>query len=314
VGAERHLSVSTEAQQWLAALRQQTIDHLLAISGLSAEGQACVRTAIGEGPIAPDRLATLITAQRSALAGLQEHSVVQGVRPVVTARDMAADVDKLQTGLDWMLGVPKADPPPPNLRSIREIYLYVTGDYSFRGIFDPDQAQLATATTTTLAGMAVNALNKAILLHYENMATWRWYEPVVHVLPHDGTTQDIQMIMVDGVANLPTVAEGAAYPEADVGDSKGSMSFSKRGQYVGITLEMIRRSNITRIQAIPRLLTLASLRTRSAAFATLFTQNTGAGPTLADDSTALFHASHGNLGTTAFSTSEWAAARKRIWS
>ena len=52
---------------------------------------------------------------------------------------------------------------------------------------------------------------------------------------------------------------------------------------------------------------------RSAAIAGIFTAASGAGPTLADDSTALFHANHGNLATVAFSAAEWAAARKRIF-
>jgi hypothetical protein len=57
----------------------------------------------------------------------------------------------------------------------------------------------------------------------------------------------------------------------------------------------------------------ASIRTRSAAIADIFTQNSGTGPTLADDATVLFHANHGNVDTTAFSTAAWAGARTRIW-
>ena len=55
--------------------------------------------------------------------------------------------------------------------------------------------------------------------HYDNLATFRWYERIVDVVPHDGSTQDIDLVMVDGLANLPTVAEGAAYTEAVTGDS-----------------------------------------------------------------------------------------------
>ena len=131
--------------------------------------------------------------------------------------------------------------------------------------------------------------------------------------PHDGSTQDIDLVMVDGLANLPTVAEGAAYTEAVTGDARESMSFGKRGVYVGITLEMFRRSDIAKMQAIPRELVKAAIRTRSAAIAGIFTAASGAGPTMVDDSTALFHANHGNLATVAFSAAEWAAARKRLF-
>jgi hypothetical protein len=70
---------------------------------------------------------------------------------------------------------------------------------------------------------------------------------------------------------------------------------------------------LQRIQAIPRELVKAGIRTRSAAIAGLFTQAGGVGPTLVDDSTALFHTNHGNLGTVAFGANVWAAARQRIW-
>lgn len=309
--AQELSAVQTNAVAWLSELRQQTVDNALANSRLSVEGQAAVRLAIGEGQVSPDRLNALITAQRNVEAKLNEGKVVQGVQPTVT--QMRDTVDKLQAGMDWMLGVPNAKAPAPNLRSIRDLYLAITGDYSFQGIFDPDLAQLASATTGTMAGMAVNALNKAVMMHYDNLMTWRWFEPITYVCPHDGSTQPVQLIYVDGVANLPTVSEGGAYDEATVGDSKESMSFSKKGRYVGITLEMIRRSDIARIQAIPRVLTTASLRTRSAAIAGIFTQASGTGPTLADDSTVLFHANHANLGTTAFSAAEWLVCRKRIW-
>jgi hypothetical protein len=112
---------------------------------------------------------------------------------------------------------------------------------------------------------------------------------------------------------LPTVSEGAPYTEATVGDAKEAMSFAKRGHYVGITLESIRRSDIQRIQAIPRLLVQGAIRTRSAAIAAIFTQASGTGPTLAQDSTVLFHSSHGNVDTTAFGTTGWAAMRSAIF-
>jgi hypothetical protein len=78
---------------------------------------------------------------------------------------------------------------------------------------------------------------------------------------------------------------------------------------VGITDKMLRNSEIARLQAIPRALTVAAVRTRSAKIAAIFTTASGAGPTLDQDSTALFHANHANLATTAYSIAAWKAAR-----
>jgi hypothetical protein len=311
--------LATQVRELQAALADQQCEALLAAGGLSAAGQEMVRLALAHVSSGRDAtyVAQLIEQQRRVEAtarqggGVPSRSV-KGIRPI-GAGEMQTPEDRVQAALDWLLGA-RAEPlPPPSLRSIREVYQAITGDHNWYGVFNPEWSQLAAASTTTLAGMVVNALNKVVRQHYDNLVTYRWYEPLVDVVPHDGSTHAVQLIMVDGLSNLPSVGEGAAYTEAVVGDSKESFAFIKRGHYVGITLETIRRGNLQRLQAIPRELVKAAVRARSAAIAALFTANAGAGPTLADDSTALFHANHGNLDTTAFSSAAWGAARQRIW-
>lgn len=300
VAAVEELRREREAERRLAVLRS---------SGLSEAGQAAVRAA---GEVDVVTFERLVEAQLAAEAAAAERGLVRGVRPLGTLQ-METPEDRVQAALDWVFGWQGAALPSPSMRNVRELYQAITGDSEWRGMFNPAYAQLSAASTTTLAGMVVNALNKVVRMHYDNMATYRWYEPLVMVTPHDGTTHDVQLILVDGMANLPTVLEGAAYTEATVGDSKESMAFVKRGHYVGITLEAFRRSDIQRLQAIPREMVKSAVRTRSAAVAALFTVNSGTGPTMAEDSTVLFHSSHGNLGTGAFGATEWAAARSRIW-
>lgn len=266
----------------------------------------------GVYPVSGSPATDTAPAPTPALAPIGAPGAVRGIRPV-TAGDMTTPEERLQGALNWLFGAQGEATPPPGLRNLPELYVAITGDGDWHGVFRPEWSRLSAASTNTLAGMVVNALNKVVRLHYENLATYRWYEPIVDVIPHDGSTHDVQLILVDGLANLPTVGEGAAYTEATVGDSKESFTFTKRGHYVGITLEAIRRGNVQRIQAIPRELVKAAIRTRSAAVAGLFTQAGGVGPTLADDSKALFHSDHGNLGTGALSVTEWATARKRIW-
>lgn len=262
---------------------------------------------------------------RAQLAQQADRTLVTGIRPIqdsaTLARagrhqigEMQTPLDRAQAAMDWIFGNPLAPPPPPSMRSLADLYQAITGDVNWYGRFDPAWAQLAAATTTTLAGLVVNAMNKASLQHFNNMITYRWYEQVINVLPHSGETHDISMITVDGLASLPTVSEGQAYTELTVGDAKETMSFAKKGGYVGITLEAIRRSDIQRLQAIPRELVKSAVRTRSAAIASIFTANSGTGPTLADDSTVLFHANHGgNVTTTALSAAAWGAVRQVIY-
>ncbi|MFN8463952.1 MAG: hypothetical protein U0X20_00315 [Caldilineaceae bacterium] len=304
----------SEVLAWREQVNRQKFEAALGASGLPQSAQAFIRRLVE--PHIPDldiqQLDNLVQAQRAALAEAAQPTVVKGMHPVM-AREMRTGIDQIQEAMDWCLGVQGGPTPPPSMRNIRDVYLAITGDVDFYGVFNPDHSQLSAASTTTLPGLARNSLNKVVRQHYDNLATFRWYERIVDVVAHDGSTQDIDLIMVDGLANLPTVAEGAAYTEALAGDSRESMSFGKRGVYVGITLEMFRRSDIAKMQAIPRELVKAAIRTRSAAIAGIFSSNSGAGPTMLDDKTALFHADHGNLSTTAFSAGEWAAARKRVF-
>jgi hypothetical protein len=310
-GAAPDAEVLAEMQQLRAEIMALEVRQLIVASGLSDKAQEAL-TLMTQGRDAS--FATeLIELQRKAIGQASKAAGERSNPSTVTEGMMTTAHEQVQSALNWIFGVREEPLPVPSMRSISDLYQDITGDREWVGVFHPEWSQLSAASTTTLAGMVVNALNKVVKMHYDNLAAYRWYERVVDVAPHDGSTHDVQFILMDGLANLPVVTEGAAYTAAIVGDSKETLSFTKRGHYVGITLEAIRRSDIQRIQAIPRSMIQASVRTRSEAIASIFTVNGGVGPTLADDATALFHANHGNLGTAAFGTAGWSAARARIW-
>jgi hypothetical protein len=180
----------------------------------------------------------------------------------------------------------------------------------WRGIFDRESGYaLAAANPTTLPGLAVDAMNKVMIPLWDTLAVYRWFEMIVSVQPNDGSLHDLKWIQFGGLSNLSVVADGAAYTEKSVADSKEADAFVKHGNYVGVTRKMLRNSLIGEIQAVPRALAIAAVRTRSANIANIFTSNSGVGPTLDQDSTALFHSNHGNVATTAYSWTGWKAAR-----
>lgn len=299
-----------EMQAMEARHNTRLTDELIDGSTLSPQSKHLLKLACAGKT--PEEASTLVLAQQQAEAAALDMHLVKGVKPISDS-DMTTPQDRLQGALDWIFGC-KTEAPPPSLRDMRTIYQFITGDVNWYGSFDPEWSQLASATSTTLAGMVVDALNRVTRMHYDNMVTYRWYEQIVAVTPHSGTTHDVNLVMVDGLANLPTVAEGQPYIEATVGDSKETMEFIKYGHYVGITLETIRKSDIQRIQAIPRELVKAAIRTRSAAISYIFTQAAGLGPTMADDATALFDSgAHGNHATTALAAATWATIRTLIW-
>jgi hypothetical protein len=273
-----------------------------------------------EEPVSPqlDYLAAAVERLTELTARQLEPSVIKGHgqpttegpahRRGITDRYMATPMDQMQQAWDWVFGVSGSKLPPPELRNTAALYRLITGDWEMTGRFN-ERAALAAANATTLADLAVNAMNKVIVEKYERLAAYRWFEQIVALQPNDGTLHDMAWIQFGGFGNLPVVAEGAAYTELTPADTKETSSFYKYGGYVGVTIEMIRKSNIGLMRAIPRELVVAAVQTRSAAIAAIFTQASGTGPTLAQDSTVLFHADHGNLATTAYSWTAWKAAR-----
>ena len=303
------------ADAWIHTLEQQAVEARLATSNLPAP----VRRRLAAGTYRqPEDLENAIADARQELADLAEGGVIQiGPRPPREGRihGMVTGMDELQAATDWMFGDPEAETPPPHIRNIHNWYMALTGDYEFRGLFHPDRVTFTGATTGTLASMAANAMNKVIMHQFSNLTFYRWYERVSLATPNDGSVHDMQWTSVGGVSDLPTVPEKGAYSEIDMDDVKETDSFTKYGGYVPITIEMIRNSDIQRMQSVPRALAVAAVRTRSSKIAAIFTTASGAGPTLDQDSTALFHSNHSNLDTTAFGTDEtaWKAAAQEMF-
>jgi hypothetical protein len=129
------------------------------------------------------------------------------------------------------------------------------------------------------------------------------------------TLQQIRWIVLGGVGELPTVAEGAAYTELTWDDKYETSDFVKKGGYLGITLEAIDKDDTRRIRLAPRALAQAAWLTLSKSVSGIFTDNSGVGPTLVDTG-ALFNATavsstggHANLLTTALSWSQYQTVR-----
>src|SRR5690606_41770743 len=101
-------------------------------------------------------------------------------------------------------------------------------------------------------------MNRVIVQQFSALTFWRWYEQIAYPTPNDGSVQDMQWTVIGGIGDLPQVLEKASYEELDVADVAETDSFVKHGGYVPITLELIRDSDIQRIQAIPRAPALAA--------------------------------------------------------
>ena len=198
--------------------------------------------------------------------------------------------------------------PPAGVRplsGIRELYLLLSGDYEMTGKYNSDRIQFAAVDSSTLANLFADALNKRVIEVGELYP--KWWSPAV-TIENFNTLQDAKWIVLGGVGELPTVAEGSAYTELTLDDQQESDAFVKKGGYLGVTLEAIDKDDTRKIQAIPRVLARAAWVTLGKAIAAIFTTGSGVGPTMAD-SVVMFHTTHANLGTAEMSYTAWKATR-----
>lgn len=290
-------------------LRQQ-VEHLemelaLGRSGLPEEAIDAIRARFaGRGDGGLCLTAAEVQETIAVYKDAYSRAAAQGsVRNLGHISDVLAPVDRLSLAMERLMGLQPegCHSDIPRLSGIREAYDLLTGDWERRGVFRGDRVQMANASSTTMVQVVAGVLNKVLLRQFESRP--RWWAPVAYEEDFS-TLNDVRWITVGGFSDLDTVGEGDPYTEKTWADAAEISPFQKHGNYIGLTLEMIDRDDVAAVRAIPRRLAYAAYRTLSGTIAGLFTTNEGTGPTLADGHT-LFHASHGNLGSSALQAASW---------
>jgi hypothetical protein len=248
------------------------------------------------------------------LADKAEASAVQGmgVAPRQRVSVGPGSLEQIEVALEALIAGKSPPAGVAPLTGIRELYHLLSGDYQMTGMFDAEHVYLANVTSATMAALVANALNKVVMNEYQEYP--RWWDKIVTV-QNFNNLNDARWTTLGGVGELPTVAEGAAYTELTWDDKVETDSFVKKGGYLGLTLEAIDKDDTGRLRAAPGALAQAAWLTLSKSVSALFTDNSGAGPTL-DDTGALFNSTavsstggHANLGTTALSWNSWRDTR-----
>lgn len=307
-GAARLGAGGDELSQEVERLRAELMEAKLVQSGLPEPLAEAVRAQFRGRTPSSAELDEEIARFRSAWAQALTRSTIKGLGRVA---GMVTPLEKVTLAFERLMGLPEtaAHRGVARLSGIRELYDLLTGDWERYGIFRPERVTLANATTTTLTSVVANVLNKVLLRAYESRP--QWWRLIAHEEDFQ-TLNTVRWITVGGFGDLDTVAEGGSYTEKSWDDAEETAEFVKKGNYIGITMEMIDRDDVAAVRSIPRRLGLAAYRTLSAAVAALFTANSGVGPTLSDGK-ALFHADHGNLGTAALSADSWDAVIQAMW-
>ena len=287
----------------------------LAGSGLPAAARERLAARFAEAPLgdlAAPRVRETMAAERAYLAAAAPGGQVEGLggarpaagsaRPAAgSARIVESRGDKVRAMWDALL-----DPDDASCVSLRAAYVETTGDERVTGLLRHcDRARLTEALDTDAIGEVLgDSIARRMIADYRETGVYDGWTRWCSTAPAmDFRTQ--RRVRWGGYANLSDVSEGADYAAMSTpSDEEETYSISKRGGTESVTLEAIRNDDAMALQRLPVKLSRAAKRTLSA-FATAFLTANGA---LADG-TALFHASHKNLGATALSAAALAAAR-----
>jgi hypothetical protein len=285
----------SEVDELAERLRDSEIELALAKSRLSEKGQEVVRKAMRGLEL--DELGGLIEDQRAVEAQFSRQ-VVTGVTPIENrVSGMLTGLDQIELATNAMFDGVRPPQGIPPLQGIRDLYLRLSGDYELTGEFHPERIGFAAITTATMPNLMANAMNKRVVSIFRTYE--RWWEPIVESMDA-ANLQDLRHLKVGGIGEMPTVAEGAAYQETSWSDDYETTGWTKKGHYIGMTLEAIDKDDTRKIMMAPRALAMSAYRTLARDVARQFTVASGAGPNLRDGN-PWFHSSRSNIGTSAFS-------------
>ncbi|MGB4594519.1 MAG: hypothetical protein WBI14_01260 [Anaerolineaceae bacterium] len=318
--------VAADLQTQLAEMRQMraemsawVAETMLGNSQLPIPVKDRLKKQFNGRTFAPAELQTAIREARTMLMELDPGKAVNGPARI---EGMVDSGERVQAAVDDLFGAPRAahlhNLSVPRLSGIRELYLSLTGDTDLHGGYHPERAQLAT--TLDFSGLVKNSLNKLVANTWEELgkAGYDWWKDI-SVQEHFNSLHDISGTLIGTVGDLPTVAEGANYPELLVGDSPETAAFTKYGGYIPLTLELIDRDETRKLRAYARELASAGMRKISRLVADIFTANAGVGPAMADGEN-LFNTNlvttangHANLSAEALSQTNWDAVSAKVY-
>lgn len=195
-----------------------------------------------------------------------------------------------------------------NQHSIRACYAAITGDMRVTGRIQDAHRLKASINTTTFDQIFGDAVHKQMIEDYSAIGMDDWRKIVKIVPLSDFKT--VHRIRKGGYGNLPVVTEGSDYLALTTPtDEEQSYAPTKKGGTEDLTLESIKNDDAGGVRDIPMNLALAAKTTLyEFVFNDLFASN----PTMGYDSTALFHADHGNLGAVALDATNLTLRRQAM--
>lgn len=168
-----------------------------------------------------------------------------GGRPKSVIRIGMTPEDRIRRAWEQLFEIESDEPKVRPFSGIREAYVVTTGDYEISGHF---RAQEATMVASDVPELLSDTLYKKLQQEYNQYPQdWREW---CSVRPLKSLEAQIS-VQLDGLASMPSVAEGASYTQISATDFSASYTPKKYGATIVITREMILRDDTQGLTRLP---------------------------------------------------------------
>ncbi|PWR17680.1 hypothetical protein [Zavarzinia aquatilis] len=277
----------------------------VAASSLPATAkERVIATLEAQGDWGAAATAAAIKAEQDYLAPFVDAGRVGGLGGISRIQTGETRAEKVQAMLEAFWDPTHRD--HGQAQSIKDIYVQITGDTRVTGrVRDCDQGLLREALNSASFGEVLgDAIHRRLVADYRSPSVYDAWRSIVNVR-RLGDFRTNHIGRLGGYGDLPAVAEGADYTAlTSPGDEEATYAPTKRGGLETITLEMIKNDDVAALMKIPGRMSRAAKRTLGKFVFDFIRTN----PTIYD-TVALFHATHGNLGSAALDAASFAAAR-----
>jgi hypothetical protein len=300
-------SKDLEKVQLLAA--GMTLDKELTASKLPESTQAKLRKRFENKVFELTDLQAAIKEEKEDIDKLLGSGNVTGAGGTIRAgRD---STEKLQAAVDSLFGVQVGEQfrDIPAFRSLRAAYVEITGDTEVRGYLDPNAPQRLQAAfgSATFAYVLGNTLYRRMIQDYREIPDYGISRIVGPNIRNARDFRTMESVRIGYYGDLPDVGtEVEAYPNlGELSDEKIDYALNQKGGIISITRVMIINDDMRAVTKIISRLPRAARRTLAKRCWNKFIDNA----TYEGDSKAIFHADHGNLGSTAYAIASALAAK-----
>ena len=307
-------SQSPQLEQMQLIACNMTLTSTLAASKLPEPVQDKLRASFKDVVFKDESLQAAIKAEKEMLDKLSASGAVSGAGDVRVTVGRES-TDKLQAAFDGMFGVklPDTMKDVQIFTSIRAAYVEMTGDVDISGVLNPQQLRRMQAAygDTTFTYALGNTLYRRLTQDYREMSDYGVSRLVGNNIRRAVDFRTLENIRIGYYGDLPDVdTDTQDYPDlGELSDEKIEYALNEKGGIITINRRMIINDDVRLIQKIITRLPRAARRTLAKRVWNPFITNA----TYGGDAKAIFHADHGNLGSTAYDITPAEAARTAMF-